>query len=98
MLKAVCVLLDPSPDFRCTFFPNGWWLKACLAHDYNCADAQAQKSMKMRIEADKQLKHDVSISGTTKLQKRLSQPISSIMYVGISLYSIVLCKWYRGYK
>ena len=86
-----------SPDFRCTCFFNGWWLKACLAHDYNCADADAQQSVDMRREADKQLWCDVSMSGKTTLQKTVSPAIGALMYVFVMVYSKVVCR-YRYYN
>lgn len=85
-------------DFRCTCFFNGWWLKSCLSHDYSTADAQAQNSLSMRLAADKQLYCDVYNSGTTDFQIFLSPIIASIMYFGVSVHRLVVCKWIRGYK
>lgn len=85
-------------DFRCTCFFNGWWLKGCLAHDYACSDAQARESLEMRLMADIQLRRDVFFSGTTKLQKILSPIIADIVYLGVSIHRIIVCKYIRGYK
>ncbi len=87
-----------NSDFQCTCFFNGWWLKSCLIHDWECADAQAQESLSLRLEADLHLRINVSNSGTTELQKLLSPIIANIMYFGVSIFRIVVCKWIRGYK
>jgi hypothetical protein len=97
MLDSVEEFIYKSPDFRCTCFFNGWWLRACLAHDYNCADAEAQESMEMRKAADKQLRCDVANSGNTPFQKALSPLIADIMYAGVFLYSLIVYRWYLGY-
>lgn len=44
-----------SQDGRCTFWFNGWWKECCVQHDYDCADAWADKSEKLRFMADAML-------------------------------------------
>jgi hypothetical protein len=83
-------------DFRCTCFFNGWWLKACLAHDYRCSDSQSKQSLEMRFIADMQLRRDIFFSGTTKIQKFLSPIIAEIVYLGVSIHRRGYCLGKHG--
>jgi len=85
-------------DDRCTCFPNGDWIDCCRFHDYGCADAYCQLSMAMRLKADKDLKKCVGNKGVTFIDRMFHTVVSYIIWIGVSLYRIVVCKWIRGYK
>lgn len=72
---------------QCTFWFDGPWTPCCLAHDYACADAEAQQSWEMRLEGDKALKECVASYGYPWM--------AGMMYAGVRTW-VYLKRFFTG--
>ena len=69
-------------DNRCTMFPNGNWLRCCVAHDYEYADGG---TLADKIRADIKLGRCVAKKG--------HPAIGAVMFAGVSIAGYFFYRW-----